>query len=295
MSVYQSAKDWRLFPKFYIFIVMHGLAVAGLILYPLTWPLFALFLATSFVTACLGICISYHRNLTHRAFRFKHKNLERVFATLGDLALQQGPIWWVSIHRIHHRYSDSDEDPHNNKRGFFYSHFLWLFRLDPQWSRPDKVERYQDKAKDISSDPYYLWLDKHYYIPPLAFLALLYAAGGWAWVFWGGFIRTVYVWHVTWFVNSLTHRYGYQSFDSAPADSSTNNWLVGLLAYGEGWHNNHHAFPSSAKQGFFRWWEFDLSYLIILGMEKLGLVDNLNQVPVSTLEARRHRDLAAAH
>jgi len=287
MEAYAATKGWALFPKFYIFLTIHILAVVGIFLFPPTWTLVVLVIALNFLVGCLGITLTYHRCLAHKAFKFKNKNVERIFVTFASLAMEQGPIWWSSIHRLHHRYSDTPQDPHDSLSGFWYAHFLWLFKLDPRWKKPYQIECYESKAKDLASDPYYRWLDRHFYVPPLVSFTLLFLIGGWPWLFWGGFLRTVVTWHSTWFVNSVTHKFGYRSFSAGPEDTSTNNWWVGILAHGEGWHNNHHAFPSSPRQGFFRWWEFDLTYLIIKGMEKVGLVHELHDVTERQLEMAR--------
>jgi stearoyl-CoA desaturase (delta-9 desaturase) len=140
---------------------------------------------------------------------------------------------------------------------------------------PD-YELYREYVEDIAADPYYRWLDRYHYVPYLILLVILFLFGNWAWVFWGGFLVTVYNWHITWMINSVTHLWGYRSFETH--DFSTNNPFVGIMVIGEGWHNNHHAFPSSPKHGFFKWWEFDLTYLIILSLKKLSLIHNLKTV-----------------
>ncbi|MBL7684532.1 MAG: fatty acid desaturase [Deltaproteobacteria bacterium] len=277
-AVYVHENHWGLFPKFYIFLIFHLLCFYGLYQYAPTKDRLIVFGVFYFLTACIGITLTYHRCLSHKAFEFRFKWMERLCATIGTLAMQQGPIWWSSIHRIHHRYSDTEQDPHDSARGFWYAHFLWLFKLDRRWQKPYKIESFEKMAKDLASDPYYRWLDRYFYIPQLLSFLLLYMLGGLPWLFWGGIIRTVVVWHVTWFVNSVTHQYGYRNFNAMTGDTSTNNWWVAILAAGEGWHNNHHAFPSSAKQGFFKWWEFDITYVIIRVMKELGLAKNLREV-----------------
>ncbi|MDP3981492.1 MAG: fatty acid desaturase [Chlamydiota bacterium] len=264
--------QYHLFPNFYLFVAIHGVAVAGFFLYPPTMSIFALLLIVHFLIGCIGICVTFHRFLSHRSFQFKYKWLERIFVTLGTIALQRGPIWWTCIHRFHHRYSDTPQDPHDSNKGFWFSHFMWLFTID---KKTIKSENYHESVHDIAMDPYYRLLDQYFYIPAIIFGGLLYIIGGYAWLFWGGFIGIVSVWHCTWFINSVTHRWGYQRFDGGPGDTSRNNWFVALSTYGEGWHNNHHAFPSSAKQGFFKWWEIDISFIVIYILMQAGLSHHL--------------------
>ncbi len=262
--------------------MVHLLAVLGLFLYPPTWEMF-LFMWIMFFIQGSGITLAYHRCLTHRSFDFKYKWLERIYTTIGALSLQRGPIWWCGIHRIHHRHSDSLGDPHNQRAGFWNAHVLWFGHIDPRWNWAHRLDLYKDNVPDISSDPYYCWLDRYYYFPAFLLWALFYLIGGWAWVFWGGIIATVVHWHFTWAVNSLTHRIGYQSFETR--DDSSNNWFIALFSSGEGWHNNHHAFPYSPKHGFFRWWEFDLTYLIILALKKLRIITNLKYPSVEKIKS----------
>jgi stearoyl-CoA desaturase (delta-9 desaturase) len=203
--------------------------------------------------------------------------MEWVFATMGTVNLQQGPIWWCSIHRLHHKHSDTEQDPHNSRKGFLYAHLSWLFYLDPRYVLLGKRPGQLTNVNDLTSDPYYRWLDRHYYAPFLIYLIMLGLVGGWFWFFWGGLIPIIYNNHVTYSVNSLSHLFGYRSFKTYPlSDQSKNNFLVGILALGEGWHNNHHAFPNSARHGFFKWWEFDFTYVVVWLLNKLGLVSQVN-------------------
>jgi len=285
MKPYRSSTKAKYFPLFHIVVGFHALAILGLILYPPTWQLILLALTYIFLIQGLGISLGFHRCLTHRSFDFKYKFLERALATFGCCGMQMGPIWWCSIHRLHHQSSDTPNDPHNSMRGFWFSHVLWFTHLDPRWKALPKFERYEDKTRDISSDPYYRWLDHHYYAPWLISLIIFYFIGGWTWVFWGGFVPFLYHHHVTWMVNSVSHLWGYRTFKTSPStDNSTNNWLVGILALGEGWHNNHHAFPSSPRHGFFNWWEFDFTYIVILILEKLRLIHNLKYTESKRVE-----------
>src|SRR5574341_578134 len=210
LAPYQPSEKLNPFPTLYEIVLIHILAIIGLFLYPLSWQLFSLMVIVMVFVQELGTTLGYHRCLTHRAFDFKFKWTERIFTTLGTLGFQRGPLWWCSIHRIHHRYADTVRDPHNSRQGFWYPHVLWLFHSDPRWRSLPKFERYEEYVKDIASDPYYRWLDRYDYVPYLILLFILYVAGGWAWVFWGGFIPTLASWHITWAVNSVSHKFGYR-------------------------------------------------------------------------------------
>lgn len=212
----------------------------------------------------LGICVGYHRLLTHRSFKCP-RAVEYTLALLGSFCLEGKPIYWVAQHRQHHQYSDREGDPHNARVGFWWSHMLWLVRIPS----PEAAEKLQNRyAPDLLRQPFYRWLGRLYAWPSLLLAVLLYLMGGWAFVVWGMCVRLVFCYHATWFVNSASHKFGYKNFPVA--DLSTNCWWVALIAYGEGWHNNHHAFPTSARHGL-RPWEVDLSYAFVCVLERLGL------------------------
>lgn len=223
-----------------------------------------------FVTGCLGITLCFHRLLTHRTYSLP-KWLERIFATCGVLALQGSPLLWVAHHRMHHAGSDTEKDPHDASRGFWYSHMIWLLRVHPFFDEQKIIHRF---GRDITTDAYYRWLDKvpNQLLVQAVLGGLLYAIGGWSMVGWGVFVRLVLVYHTTWFVNSASHIWGYRNYEVN--DLARNNWWVALLTWGEGWHNNHHALPNVAPAGH-RWWEFDTTYLIISLLRVLGLAKNV--------------------
>jgi stearoyl-CoA desaturase (delta-9 desaturase) len=217
------------------------------------------------VTGMFGITLGYHRLLTHRSFKAP-RWVERTLATCGVLALQRGPLEWVATHRMHHAFCDDELDPHNAHKGFWWSHIGWMMKINPNLRDTVKLRKF---ARDIAADPYLNWLGgdlTQIFLQVLLGLILL-ALGGWTYVIWGVFVRVVFVYHVTWFVNSATHKFGYRRYGTE--DLSTNCWWVGVLAFGEGWHNNHHAYPDVAPAGH-SWWEFDLTYLVIRLMKKLG-------------------------
>lgn len=234
-------------------IVMH----AGAVLAPwtFTWSAFWAFVVLQFVTG-LGVTVGYHRLLAHRSFQVP-KWLEYVLTMCGSMALQGGPIKWVATHRVHHAFSDRPQDPHTPTRGFWWAHVLWLFAYDEILDHPTKHYRY---APDLAKDPGHQWINRSQWLQVLVMGAALLALGGLPWLVWGLFVRTVFVYHGTWLVNSAAHLWGYQSFNTN--EGSRNNWWVALVSYGEGWHNNHHAYLHSAAHGL-RWWEFDLTYLTI--------------------------------
>lgn len=229
-----------------------------------TWSAFWVFFVLQFVTG-LGITVGYHRLLTHRSFQVP-KWLEYVLTVCGSLALQGGAIKWVATHRVHHAFSDRPQDPHSPTRGFWWAHMLWLFAYDEVLDHPIKYQRY---APDLARDRVHQFLNNTQVFHSILLGMILFALGGLPWLVWGLFVRTAFVYHGTWLVNSAAHLWGYQTYDTN--EGSRNNWWVALVSYGEGWHNNHHAYLHSAAHGL-RWWEFDLTYLVIrtLGWVKLA-------------------------
>ncbi len=213
----------------------------------------------------LGICVGYHRLLTHKSFTAR-RALAYLLATLGALTIQGGPSAWVANHRRHHQNSDGPGDPHDSTRGFWWAHMGWIFVSLPEGELEARQRRY---APDIVEVPYYRFLDRWYWALQIPLALGLLGLGGWDLVVWGVGIRLVATYHTTYLVNSAAHRFGYQTYDSR--DRSRNNWWVALLSYGEGWHNNHHAFPWSARHGLGAW-EVDLSYWSIRLFKWIGLV-----------------------
>jgi stearoyl-CoA desaturase (delta-9 desaturase) len=246
---------------------IHVLAVVALL--PQFWslPAVATLVILYWVTACLGVTIGYHRLLSHRAFRLP-RWLERFFATCGALSCQHGPIDWVGLHRHHHKFSDTEADHHDSNRGFWWSHMGWMLEEVPALAAVPRL------TGDLATDPYYRWLNRWFLVLQLPLAALLYwigtatGAGGWALVLWGIPLRLVLVYHVTWLVNSATHCWGEAVHDSG--DKSRNNLWVALFTFGEGWHNNHHAYPHSARHGFGPG-QIDLTWQHIRLLRALGL------------------------
>ena len=266
--------------------------LAGLVILPwcFSWSGVALALIGTMIFGTLGINLCYHRLLSHRSLAVPQW-LERILATFALCSLEDTPARWVANHRLHHCHSDTEPDPHSPRDGIVWSHMGWLFRPAPQRRSLAFLDRY---ARDILADKYYRTLERHptatlwIYLAHAALFGLTGLLVGYflnhdwhlatqlaaSWVVWGVFLRTVLVWHITWSVNSLTHLFGYRTYTTG--EDSRNNWLVALLAMGEGWHNNHHHDPASASVQH-RWWEFDVTYYFILLLKSVGLATNVIQ------------------
>lgn len=270
-------RKWDKVDKTYLAFIgaMHLLCFAAP--FTFSWNMVGLFFAGYFITGCLGITLSYHRQLSHRSFQTP-KWLEYALAYCGCLAVQGDPIEWASSHRYHHLHTDTPLDPHSPYEGFWWSHAGWL--LDHEAVE----ERVSDRsnATDLSKQWFYQFMEKTYVWHIVASFALLYAFGGFPAVIWGGALRTVWVWHVTWLVNSAAHVWGNQQYNAG--DLSRNNWWVGILAFGEGWHNNHHAFEFSARHGL-EWYQFDMTWMVVRTLQFFGLA---NKVKLPT-EAQKQR------
>lgn len=241
---------------------------------PVALGLFAL----TFWGRLFGITGGYHRYFSHKTYKTS-RAFQFVLALLGTLATQKGPLWWASLHRIHHRESDGPDDVHSPKRGFWYSHQGWIF--DKRW-QATRTEGIPDFAKY----PELQWLNRWHFVPPIALGVVCWLVGGWAGLFWGFFLSTTLLWHSTYTINSLSHVFGKQRFETG--DTSRNNWALALLTCGEGWHNNHHYYMASCRQGF-RWWEIDLTYYALRALAAVGLVWDLREPP----EWMKHSDASA--
>jgi fatty-acid desaturase len=258
------------------FIIAMHLGVVAVI-WQTTWAAIGVCILLHAAFGGLGICVGYHRLLTHRSFKCP-KAVEYGLALLGAFTLEGGPIDWVTHHRQHHQYSDEPGDPHSAREGFFWSHVLWMMWMPDEESWSQLVARY---SPDLQRQAFYRFLGRYYLALSLLLAGLLYWAGGWPFVVWGMCVRLVVTYHSTWFVNSASHTFGYRNFEIS--DLSTNCWWVALITYGEGWHNNHHAFPTSARHGL-RWWEVDLSYAFIRTLEAVGLAWDVRTPPAEKLK-----------
>jgi len=245
------------------------------------WSLVALalgsyFLRMFFTTGFL------HRYFSHKSFRIPSRFVQFIIAFLSSTAIQKGCLWWASHHRHHHRYSDTEGDLHSpSKTGFWHSHFLWVLTLD---ANPDYKQR---ELKDFENFPELKWIDQYYWVAAVVYGAILTAIGGLPWLVWGLFISQVLLWHGTYTINSLSHVFGNARY--ATTDTSKNNWLLAIVTLGEGWHNNHHYYQSASRCGFY-WYEIDITYYILLGMEKLGLIADLRQPSERVLTLGREID-----
>ena len=250
-------------------VLVHVLALIAPFFF--TVPALVTCIVLAFATGSLGVCMGYHRLLTHQSFK-TYRPVRWMLAFLGGLSGEGSALTWVAQHRKHHAYSDHDGDPHSPMDGTTWSHLLWFM---PDFGRKWHYELLKRYAPDIVKDKmmvliHHMFLPSHFVTAVVLFLCGYFgpenwglgsAWAGWSMVFWGLGVRMVYVLHVTWFVNSATHLWGYRNYETD--DNSRNLWWVALLAFGEGWHNNHHAYQRVASQGH-RWWEFDITYLFIL-------------------------------
>jgi stearoyl-CoA desaturase (delta-9 desaturase) len=229
------------------------------------------------MTTGWGISMGYHRLHTHRSYQVPLA-LEYFLAICGVLTLEGGPIFWVATHRRHHQKSDQPGDPHSPREGGWWAHVGWLLVGESKLSDPALLSKY---APDLAQDRFYLWLNHYHWVPVLVLALLLLALGGVPFLLWGICLRIVVGLHSTWLINSVTHLWGSRRF--ATRDNSRNNWWVALLTSGEGWHNNHHAHPSSARFGL-AWYELDLSWVQIKILQFFGLA---KAVRVAKIHCRR--------
>ena len=259
--------DWPI--AFWIGIIHVGVLAAP---FYFTWQALAVAAVLGFLCACIGITLGYHRLFTHDSFK-TYAPVRWLIALAGTLAGEGSAIHWVANHRKHHALSDQVGDPHSPRDGSWWAHMFWFM-----WKRtPEDYATYNRRwAPDMVKDPVLRFLDRTFLLWHLLLTAGLYALGYWmggthmaiSMVVWGMFVRLFCVLHGTWFVNSATHMWGYRNYRTR--DDSRNLWWVALISFGEGWHNNHHAYPRSARHGH-KWWEVDVTFMVIKTLEKLGL------------------------
>ncbi len=261
-----------------ILALVHTGAVAALFLF--SWQAFASAVLLLWIATGFGISLGYHRLHTHRSYKVP-RFLEYFFAICGTVTLEGGPIFWVAVHRIHHQKSDQPGDPHSPREGAWWSHMGWILLGEAKHNNTRLMAKY---APDLAKNRFYVWLNDYHWIPPLIVGLMLLVVGGLPMFLWGGCLRTVVGLHATWAVNSATHLWGSRRF--ATRDDSRNNWWVALFSFGEGWHNNHHAHPSSARHGL-AWYEFDISWITIKFLKHLGLARSVRVARLSSPLAER--------
>lgn len=259
---------------------MH-VACIGVLFFGFSW--IALFICViSYSVRAFGITGAFHRYFSHKTYKTS-RWFQFVLALLGTSAAQMGPLWWGGHHRKHHRYSDTEKDVHSPvQKGFYWAHIGWI--LSSKYLHTDR-----DVIQDFDKFPELRFINNFHYLVPLALATFMFWLGeflatdypslhtnGPQILFWGFFLSTVALYHATFFVNSLAHVWGSRRFETA--DASRNNLFIAILTLGEGWHNNHHRYPQSERQGFY-WWEIDVTHYILNLFSRLGLVWNLNRPP----------------
>lgn len=244
------------------FIILHLLPL-GMIWFPPTLGDIALCFAL-YVVRMFFITGVYHRYFSHRGYRMG-RVMQFLMAFGGGTCAQKGALWWASHHRWHHRFSDTDRDPHKSARGFLWSHVTWI--LCPKYNETD-----YEGIRDFAKFPELVWLNKYHLVPPVLLGVAVWYFGDWSALFCGFFLSTILLYHGTFSINSLTHRFGKARYKTT--DTSRNSFLLALITLGEGWHNNHHYYASTANQGFF-WWEIDISYYVIRLLGVLGLARDI--------------------
>jgi len=248
----------------------HAIGLAGPFFVPFRWSYVALAIAL-YAVRMLALSGAFHRYFAHRSYR-TGRGFQFVLAFLGGTCAQRGVLWWAANHRHHHRHSDDPADLHSPRQdGFFWSHIGWILS-----KRFEKTNH--DAIRDFARFPELRWLDRHHFVPPLVMLGALLVFGGIPAAIWGAFVSSVLLWHLTFAINSLAHTFGSARY--ATGDDSRNNALLGVLTLGEGWHNNHHQYPTSASFGLFRW-EVDVTYWVLKGLSATGLIWDLRAPPAA--------------
>jgi len=272
----ENRKDDRInFVKSIPFFLVHLVCFTA-ILTGVSWEAIGLCLSCYFLRM-FGITAGYHRYFSHRSYKTS-RAFQFLLAWLGCSSVQKGPLWWASHHRKHHQHSDQEEDVHSPERmGFWWSHVGWI--LCNKYDHTD-----YDSVKDLTIYPELLWLNRFYLIPPVLLAGICLWLGNWQGLVWGFFISTVLLYHSTFVINSLCHMLGKVRYKTG--DTSRNSLILAILTMGEGWHNNHHYYATSVRQGFF-WWELDISYYIIHVLSALRVVWDIKTPPQRVLDVGR--------
>ncbi len=229
------------------------------------WTDLALLVAFN-VIGGLGVTVGFHRMLTHRSFH-PRPVVKFILLAFGSMAVEGPALEWAATHIKHHAHSDRDGDPHSPVEGFWHAHMGWMFNRSP--ADPNVY------CRNLVKDPIVVFVSRTFILLVVLSLVIPFAIGGWTGLLWGGLVRIFLTHHITWSVNSVCHTFGKREFETR--DQSRNEWIVGLLGFGEGWHNNHHAFPRSAFHGL-HWWQFDLSGYVIWTLERMNLVSDVYRV-----------------
>jgi stearoyl-CoA desaturase (delta-9 desaturase) len=244
-----------------------------------TWRLLACALAT-YVVQMLVITGGYHRYFSHRAYKTS-RVFQLVLAWIGASTIQNGPLWWASWHRHHHKHADEIGDAHSPvRRGFWYAHVGWV--MDPAHDHADLRN-----VRDLSRYPELRFIDRFSWVPVVTFATTTFLLGGLGALVWVFAVATTASFHATLFVNSLAHGPTRHARRYDTADSSRNNFWLALLTFGEGWHNNHHRFMCVARQGF-RWWEIDMTYYVLRVLSAFGVIHSMRQAPANAMIGRKH-------
>ncbi len=257
------------------FFAVHVVAAVFVWFVPFSWKAIVLCLVLYWIRM-FAITAGYHRYFSHRTYRM-NRFWQFCLAFIGTTAVQKGVLWWAAHHRHHHKFSDKPEDLHSPKqRGFWWSHIGWFLTKyeETRWDLIPDLAKYRELV----------WLNRFHLVPPITLAIVLWLVGGWSALIWGFFVSTVLLWHGTFTINSLSHVFGSRRYQTT--DTSRNNWLLALITLGEGWHNNHHTYQSSTRQGFF-WWEIDVTYYVLKVASWFRIVSDLRQPPLRLLEAKR--------
>jgi fatty-acid desaturase len=261
-----------------VLIVLHVGAVAALFMF--SWKALLVSALLYWMTIGWGISLGYHRLHTHRSYQTPLA-LEYFFALCGAMTLEGGPIFWVATHRIHHQKSDQAGDPHSPRDGAWWAHVGWILFGETNHNNTKMMSKY---APDLAKHRFYVWLNNYHWVPTVVLAVVLFAIGGLPLMLWAVCVRIVIGLHATWLVNSATHLWGSRRFNTK--DDSRNSWWVALLTFGEGWHNNHHAHPTSARHGL-AWYEFDISWISLKLMKLVGIAKGVRVAKLPESDAAR--------
>jgi stearoyl-CoA desaturase (Delta-9 desaturase) len=282
MELSRAARFRRSFqPKSWPFWAVHLVAIGGVVLSGWSWSGFAI-AAAMYAVRMFFVTAGYHRYFSHRSFKTS-RAFQFVLALAAESTAQKGVLWWAGHHRRHHKYSDHEGDIHSVKLdGFWWSHVGWIVGCDREFDEPDL-----DRVKDLARYPELRWLERHNMLPPITLAVILALIGGWHLLLWGFFVATVLTWHGSFSINSLAHLIGRRRYPTT--DASRNSLMLALLTFGEGWHNNHHHYMTSANQGW-RWYEIDVTYYVLRVLGWMGLVWDIRVPPEHVKRGERRGD-----